>query len=512
MSLCLFVVVRVGFGEARELRIVTPDGVSYSHVDDEMDASTALPHKKNESVCLPPWNRSMTRNQNDSIRYVELLPFRRRIPGESLPSHCSELSDTEAIEERERWIRSHLSQRRFEEQRCREELEFELREEWMHTHRVHLCDFASYSIPTFQQYSFLSSPFATSFAPPGEDSIRIAFFIVAYRQPKFLTRLVNRLQTNDRRHMILIHIDSHATKQFEYETLLIVSSYPNVRVVRWGTMVYGSSTAVQTICAGMKWFYDNHFHSWDFFVPLTGQDYPLLPASTLAKTLARNGHRSWIVGEDMSAECASSVSMPLSTTLLDQWGRMTTLNYPCTIGGSKSVHRIKHRSPWLFGGGGGSKSSKEKKIAASSHLSVEKSEGLAAESFRLRFCKGTTMSTGIFHRDAVGVLTRDPRALKAFAFFRLSIIPEEHYWISVLSSLGTFAEEEEDGRPLLLRKSPCEMAWKRGYGADGIHNTFLTMKEKDIIDDAVRKGRIFARKFDEAIDSSILDYIDSIEM
>eukprot|EP00939_MAST-03C_sp_MAST-3C-sp1_P005507 g5507.t1 len=314
--------------------------------------------------------------------------------------------------------------------------------------------------------------------------------------------------------MILIHIDSHATRQFEYETLLIASASPNVRVVRWGTMVYGSSTAMQIIVAGMKWFYDNYSDGWDFFVPLTGQDYPLLPGSTLAKTLARSGKRSWIVGEDMSAECASSISMPLSSTLMEQWGRMTTLNYPCTIGGFKSVYRFKNRSPWLFGRGRGMPTNEQSEkpgdsvTTAPSNFSRE-SEGVAG-SYSLRFCKGTTMSTGIFHRDAVAVLTRDPRALKAFAFFRLSIIPEEHYWISVLSSLGSFGEEESDRRPLLLQKSPCEMNWRRGHGADGIHNTYLTMKERDIIDDAIQKGRLFARKFDEAIDSSILDYIDSL--
>eukprot|EP00940_MAST-03C_sp_MAST-3C-sp2_P000088 g88.t1 len=484
----LFLVSLLGGGEAIAVkrkdivRIITPEGV-------QIKGGRKIVKKSAEGCEV--------RNVSASKHVVEsdfsLLPFVRA----KEIRHCDESALTE-IEEAD--IRNFVQGRMSSipvHPKCIEEVAFELREEWIHANRPHLCNWKKYEIPTFDDQSFLSPPFNS--VKSVRNLVRIAYFIVAYRQPRFLRRLVRRIQTQDRRHLILIHIDVHSKPEFEFDVLTIAREYSNVRVVRWGAIVYGSSTAVQIISAAMRWFLDAHDGEWDFFAPLTGQDYPLLSPSNFAETLRRAGSRTWIIGEDMHYECASSYSLPLSPSLAAQWGRVTSLHYPCTIGGLRSLYRYKNRVPWLF---------------IPSATSSSSSSSANETDFHVAFCKGTSMSTGIFHRSAVAMLTRDARALKAYAFFRLALVPEEHYWVAVLSALGTFEEtrptSNDSSSPLLLRRTPCEMSWVRGHGADGLHNTFLTMAERDIVDHGIETGRLFARKFDESVDSDILDYIDSL--
>lgn len=343
---------------------------------------------------------------------------------------------------------------------CREEIERELLEEWLHWRAPERCDFREYAPPIFRDEDFLTRPFGNEQSHQVQAHLpRIAYLIIAFRQHRMLKRLVERLQTSDRRHLILIHIDVHTSPAFEFRVRRLASRYTNVRVVRWGVIVYGSSSIVEVAFAAMNWFCNNS-RRWDFFISLTGQDYPLLSAEVLGNTLRRFGNRTWMVGEDMSKECSES-HLNLSVSLKKQWGRVSRMHYACRADGEKTLYRFGPREPWIFN-----------------------------DDRALPFCKGTSMSTGVFHRDTVETLLQDTRALRAYAFFRLTLIPEEHFWVSVLTALGTYENRTTTNERIrLLDNSPCEMSWTKGYGADGMHNTFLTTNEIPMLTEAIRKGR-----------------------
>jgi len=403
--------------------------------------------------------------QQDTNMYLE-PDFRQNIA-----SHCdmTKLSSSD-IEEMNRW--SEERSKHVDRAVCRKEMKKELQEEWLHINRQDICDFSKYIMPTFPDQSFLTPDFRRETLNTATKPI-LAFFIIVYRQPEFLERMIARLQSEDARHMILIHIDVKSSYSFELSVKRIVSKIPNVRVVRFGSIVYGSSTVVQYVTSAMRYFEENYPH-WDFFIPLTGQDYPLLSASQFARVLTYVGNRTWVIGSEDYKECGTvdKRGKVESPTLQPQIGRTTHFHYPCNQNGESKLHRLKTRKAWLFDD---------------------------EESFL--FCKGTTMSSGIFHRNEVKMFVNDLNARKAYAFFRHTMIPEEHIWVSILTNLVS--------KDRVVERAPCFMSWTMGAGSDGIHNTFLTMKQVDLIKEAFRQGKVFARKFDMSVDSDILDWIDA---
>eukprot|EP00938_MAST-03A_sp_MAST-3A-sp1_P001990 g1990.t1 len=387
---------------------------------------------------------------------------------QTVASHCdiSKLTSDE-MNEMNRWADE--MNKSFKLSSCVSEMEQVFREEWLHVFREDACDFSQYVMPTFNEESFLT---------PNFHEIRteypvVAYFIVSYRQPVFLERMIRRLQSEDGRNMILIHIDVRTSPSFELAVKRIASKIPNVRVVRFGTIVYGGSTVVQYVTSAMRWFEENHLN-WNVFVALTGQDYPLLSASQFSDMLlTEHGNRTWIGERDGNMECGmlDERGHSASPTLQPQVGRSTHFHYPCL--GDKELYRIKNRYQWLWDD----------------------------EKFPL-FCKGTTMSTGIFHRNEVRFFLNDEYARKAYAFFRFTMIPEEHFWISILTNLVS--------KDRVVNRAPCFMSWNKGHKDEGdmFHNTFLTMGQVTEIKNAFCTGKVFARKFDLAIDSDVLDWID----
>jgi dihydroxyacetone kinase DhaKLM complex PTS-EIIA-like component DhaM len=88
---------------------------------------------------------------------------------------------------------------------------------------------------------------------------------------------VQRLYSED--HYYLIHVDpGGSTLEFEKDMHKLADSMPrrNVFIVRDVPIVYGAATATIVLVKAMAW-YLRHASSWDYFVPVTGADYPLVP-------------------------------------------------------------------------------------------------------------------------------------------------------------------------------------------------------------------------------------------
>eukprot|EP00854_Cymbomonas_tetramitiformis_P014375 gene14375-17001_t len=105
----------------------------------------------------------------------------------------------------------------------------------------------------------------------------------------------------------------------------------------------------------------------------------------------------------------------------------------------------------------------------------------------------------------IDFLLTDDRARAAYMFFRLLMVAGvEHYW----SSLFTLSELQSR----TTNKVPCFMIWQGGRGANGIHNAYMTLNEWPLIENYIKMGTPFARKFDSVRDRAVLDTIDNRTM
>ena len=334
------------------------------------------------------------------------------------------------------------------------------------------CDPTDHHLPVLKRIHFLKS---CEFS----GNVSIIYFIVAHKHPKMLNRLLTRL-SEDASSLLLVHIDELAHESFSNEVKRMVLQESNRCLVRYGTIVYLTASIVDVMTAAFKWALKANT-KWSHMITLTGQDYPLFHPHTIRERIQEIGNKTWFTDLTtcMKAEKFGCVQYPGEHS---HFWRMTTFGFPCANESSKVAITLP-RHPWIFSN------------PAKYKLDY--------------FCKTFPMTTAVWARRTVHFLTHDSVAIASYAFFHRSYrAVEEHFWPSLLWSKA---------RDHLHVQTPCLMSWRRGVGEDGtresidyIHNTFLTMDEKDFILSARKYWSLFARKFAMEVDAEVLDYIDAL--
>jgi len=118
------------------------------------------------------------------------------------------------------------------------------------------------------------------------NKVRLAFFFTVYSDAAFVLRLFHRLYSPV--HYYLFHVDNSiggVSPEFLALMRQLTANYSNVHLARDVPIVYGASTATILLTKAMHWF-DKHATGWDYFVPLTGSDYPLVPLERVEEIFA----------------------------------------------------------------------------------------------------------------------------------------------------------------------------------------------------------------------------------
>ena len=114
---------------------------------------------------------------------------------------------------------------------------------------------------------------------------RIAFFILAHNDVDHLKRIITRLYSDY--HYYIIHVDPNNDA---YAALVnqFIGQPPysnNVYLSRDVPIIYPASSATICLIRAMAW-YMKYIKHWDYFVTLTGSDYPLIPLSRMEYILS----------------------------------------------------------------------------------------------------------------------------------------------------------------------------------------------------------------------------------
>jgi hypothetical protein len=91
----------------------------------------------------------------------------------------------------------------------------------------------------------------------------------------------------------LIHIDKKASQEIGDEVSIFLQKYPNVHILKSKNVVWGGYSMVQTELDGMKYLLDMEM-KWDYFINLSGQDYPLKSQEIIKEFLSKNNGKSYI--------------------------------------------------------------------------------------------------------------------------------------------------------------------------------------------------------------------------
>ncbi|WP_166336646.1 beta-1,6-N-acetylglucosaminyltransferase [Sphingobacterium chungjuense] len=121
--------------------------------------------------------------------------------------------------------------------------------------------------------------------------VSIAYFILVHRLPNQFKRLFNGIYSAD--NIYLIHIDKKANKALNDDILMFILPFPNVYIMESENVVWGGYSMVQAELDGIKYLLDKN-SKWDYFINLSGQDYPLKSQEIIREFLTENNGKSYL--------------------------------------------------------------------------------------------------------------------------------------------------------------------------------------------------------------------------
>ncbi|BFO68787.1 beta-1,6-N-acetylglucosaminyltransferase [Chryseobacterium sp. KCF3-3] len=103
--------------------------------------------------------------------------------------------------------------------------------------------------------------------------------------------MFKKIYTRDQ--FYLIHIDKKAKQEFIEEIQLYIIHFPNVYILDSMNIVSGGFNIVQAELNAME-FLLNVSKEWDYFINLSGEDYPLKSQNIIRKFLTTNKGRNYL--------------------------------------------------------------------------------------------------------------------------------------------------------------------------------------------------------------------------
>ncbi|WP_292010874.1 beta-1,6-N-acetylglucosaminyltransferase [Chryseobacterium sp.] len=121
--------------------------------------------------------------------------------------------------------------------------------------------------------------------------IRIAYFIMVHHKPDNFKLMFEKIYTRDQ--FYLIHIDRKAKEKFTEEIQQYLIHFPNVYILESMNIVAGGFSMIQAELNAMEYLL-NAATEWDYFINLSGEDYPLKSQNIIRLFLTANNGRNYI--------------------------------------------------------------------------------------------------------------------------------------------------------------------------------------------------------------------------
>lgn len=291
----------------------------------------------------------------------------------------------------------------------------------------------------------------------------IAYFILVHRYPKQFKRLFKSIY--DPKNHYLIHIDKRAGSELLTEIRDFLASFPNAQILKSQNVIWGGYSMVDAELRGMKQLLKTSIN-WDFFINLSGQDFPLQSQAAITSFLRENMGKSFLSVEDQVKV------------------RPNTLN------------RIKN-------------------------YFVESDGDFTGSPIKRSFMPGVTPYIGgqwkILSRVCCEFITSSRKVAKFKQYYKNTLIPDESFFQTVLMNTdykGTIVNDDKraiiwipDANINLNSKTLTKSDTKSliASGKIKLRPKTFTVKDMPFL---LKSKSLFARKFDELVDSEIFDRLE----
>ncbi|MDN3692426.1 beta-1,6-N-acetylglucosaminyltransferase [Chryseobacterium tructae] len=121
--------------------------------------------------------------------------------------------------------------------------------------------------------------------------VRIAYFIMIHHRSDVFKAMFQKIYTRDQ--FYLIHIDRKATAELTEEIQLYLVHFPNVYILESMNIVAGGFSMIQAELNAMEYLL-NASHEWDYFINLSGEDYPLKSQNIIRNFLTVNNGKNYL--------------------------------------------------------------------------------------------------------------------------------------------------------------------------------------------------------------------------
>ena len=329
--------------------------------------------------------------------------------------------------------------------------------------------------------------------------MKFAYLINSHKNANHIYRLINSLNNPDTD--FVIHVSKTASKGFNEGLKNLFMSYNNVYFCKRETGIHYGFGIVQATINGMETLIKNG-SKFDYFHLLSGQDYPIKPNEEIFNFFKENKGKEFMYFWKMSPK----------------EGEVNFNNHPW--GDHRQLFRInRFNFPWM-----GkiftipeleSRRFLDKPLFQTckiffSELKTFKKSGKAKEYlWRLIFSRilpeERNYKTGYefyggktwfsFTRELIEYIVNEHNNNKKWKnFFKYSLIPDEMYFHTITMN-SKFSEN-------VVNDYLREVEWD---GGDGTHPIVWTKYDFDRLN---KSKNFWARKFEDDIDSDILDLID----
>ena len=374
-------------------------------------------------------------------------------------------------------------------------------------------------------------------AADGTKKVRLAFLFTLYTDSPLVERIFKHLYSPD--HYYLLHVDPVGAKpDFKRQMRQLVSRYDNAFLSDDVPIVYGASTATILLSKAMAWFV-RYTSGWDFLVPVTGSDYPLVPLSMIEKMLSSLSPpmpmvMAWTAGTSTHLFRLKKTHpifeynpllLQSINAVTDERGailgqvpmeyRASNFGPPLLCENRQSFYHLDNRrnktqsegpidnTMWLF--------PIDKFKNKGRAVSTEDANGniLPYDGVFRVWKKSDPATTGVYDRESVEYIVNSEEGKKYFHFFKHMLLgSEEHYYVSLLYNW----ERTRSFVQTLSAQSvwnTWELGWWDKSAGFQTHTHFLSVAEWDYIRGFSMRGMIFGRKFSTKKTGKLLDMIDS---
>ncbi len=292
----------------------------------------------------------------------------------------------------------------------------------------------------------------------------IAYFILVHKYPNQFKRLFKAIY--DPKNYYLVHVDKRAGKDLYKQISNFLVDFPNTQLLNSQNVVWGGYSMVDVELKGIRKLLKISA-KWDFFINLSGQDFPLKSQSVIKDFLRQNKGRSFI-------KIADQVKM-----------RPNTLN------------RINN-------------------------YFSESDNGFLGTPFKRLFLPKMTPYIGgqwkILSRDCCEFIVSSPKVAKFRKFYRNTLIPDEGFFQTVLMNTSyTGKIINDDKRAIVWIPDVNSRSYSKNSTANSTESLIasgkIKLRPKTFITKdfsfLLASNAFFARKFDENIDLTIFDLLES---